>query len=409
MDRFARWLEITPHRVRFILIGLMLSTAAFAATGDNAVAISRIAAPLWLTGIALTIIGCWKTSPPQEHKHWDRWEIAVVIALTLASFILRAWGADHMPYVLSGDEGSAGLTAWEFLNGRRSNILGLGWFSFPSLYFWILSLSQRVLGRTVIAIRWVSAIGGALTIPALYWACRSLFNRRVALLSAAWLMAFHHHIFFSRVAYNNIWDGLFFVLALGALWNAWEFNDRRSFLLAGLAIGFAQYFYTTSRLIPILLVLWMIWLARRGGGWKSRLPEIVCLVLATLSVSLPLVLLYLRHPESLFFTASRVSMLIPGWRTGVRANLGNCTRFDRRRDPRGLLWLRNPHVDRSFGMDLLHRSYLLCDTFPRCPLRLDPDHHPDRTPCRWIEHPSAKRATNALSLSDSGDPNCIYT
>ncbi len=296
-----------------ILLGLLCSTAAFAATGDNAIAISRIAAPLWLTGIALTIIGCWKTSPPQKHKRWDRWEIVVIITLTLASIVLRAWGADHMPYVLSGDEGSAGLTALEFLDGRRSNILGLGWFSFPSLYFWILSLSQRVLGRTVIAIRWVSALAGALTIPALYWACRSLFNRRVAILSAAWLMAFHHHIFFSRVAYNNIWDGLFFVLALGALWNAWEFNDRRSFLLAGLALGCAQYFYTTSRLIPILLALWMIWLVRRGEGWKSRLPGIVCMVLAALSVSLPLGLLYLRHPESLSFTASRVSMLIPGW------------------------------------------------------------------------------------------------
>ena len=296
-----------------IILGLLFSTAAYAATGDSAIALSRVAAPLWLAGIALTITGCWKTSLPQEHKRWDRWEIAVILALTLASLILRSWGADHMPYVLSGDEGSAGLTAWEFLDGRRSNILGLGWFSFPSLYFWILSLSQQFLGRSVIAIRWVSAIAGALTIPSLYWTCRSLFNRRVATLSAAWLMAFHHHIFFSRVAYNNIWDGLFFVLALGALWNAWKANDRRSFLLAGLALGLAQYFYTTSHLIPILLALWMIWLARGGEDWKSRLPGIVCMVLAALSVSLPLVLLYLRHPESLFFTASRVSMLIPGW------------------------------------------------------------------------------------------------
>ena len=313
IDRFARWLTITPRKGWTIILGLLFSTAAFAATGDNAMALSRVAAPLWLAGIALTVTGCWKTSPPQEHKRWDRWEIAIIVALTLASLILRTWGADHMPYVLSGDEGSAGLTAWEFLDGRRNNILGLGWFSFPSLYFWILSLSQRLLGRTVIAIRWVSAIAGAFTIPALYWACRSLFNRRVATISAAWLMAFHHHIFFSRVAYNNIWDGLFFVLALGALWNAWKTNDRRSFLLAGLALGLAQYFYTTSHLIPILLALWMIWLARRGEGWKSRLPGIVCMALAALSVSLPLVLLYLRHPESLFFTASRVSMLVPGW------------------------------------------------------------------------------------------------
>ena len=313
INRFADWLAITPQRGWMILFGLLFSTAAFTATGDNMIAISRIAAPLWLTGITLTIIGCWRTSLPQKRKRWDRWEIVLILTLTLASFVLRAWGADHMPYVLSGDEGSAGLTAWEFLDGRRSNILGLGWFSFPSLYFWILSLSQRVLGRTVIAIRWVSAFAGALTIPALYWACRSLFNRRIATLSAAWLMAFHHHIFFSRVAYNNIWDGLFFILALGALWQAWEANERRSFLLAGLALGFAQYFYTTSHLIPILLTLWMIWLIRRCVSLNSRLPGIVCMVLAALSVSMPLVLLYIRHPESLFFTASRVSMLVPGW------------------------------------------------------------------------------------------------
>lgn len=313
IDRFARWLAITPRRGWMIVFGLLFSAAAFAATGDNAIALNRTAAPLWLAGIVLTIIGCWKTSLPQKHKSWDRWEIALILALTLAGVFLRAWGADHMPYVLGGDEGSTGLTAWEFLDGRRSNILGLGWWSFPSFFFWIVSLSQRVLGRTVIAIRWVSALAGALTIPALYWACRSLYNRRVAFLSAAWLMAFHHHIFFSRLAYNNIWDGLFFVLALGALWKAWESNERRSFLLAGLALGFSQYFYTTSHLIPILLALWMLWLARRGEGWKSRLPGIVCMVLAALSVSLPLVLLYLRHPESLFFTASRVTMLVPGW------------------------------------------------------------------------------------------------
>ena len=313
IDRLSCWLGIKANKVWLIFIGLLFSAGAFIATGDNAIAISQIAAPLWLTGISLTIIGCWKTSPTQEQNSWARWEIAAVIAVTAASLLLRTWGAEHMPYVLSGDEGSAGLTAWEFIDGRRTNILGLGWFSFPSLYFWIVSLSQRILGRTVIAIRWVSAVGGALTIPALYWACRSLFNRRVALLGAAWLMAFHVHIFFSRVAYNNIWDGLFFVLAFGAFWQAWESNDRRFFLLTGLALGLAQFFYTTSRLIPILLAVWMIWLVRRGDDWRSRLPGIVCMGLAALSVSLPLVLLYIRHPESLFFTASRVSMLVPGW------------------------------------------------------------------------------------------------
>jgi hypothetical protein len=41
-----------------------------------------------------------------------------------------------------------------------------------------------------------------------------------------------------------------------------------------------------------------------------------------LSVFAPLALLYLQHPESLFFTASRTSILVPGWTAGAAEALG---------------------------------------------------------------------------------------
>jgi len=150
-----------------------------------------------------------------------------------------------------------------------------------------------LLGRTVLAIRLPSAIAGALTIPATYWLVREMLGRRAAWMAALWLTAFHQHVFFSRVAYNNIFDGLFLALSAAALYRGWRQNRRIFFQLAGLAVGVSLFFYTTSRLIPILLALWCLSLRRIQADSHSRL--------------------YAHHPDSLLFTASRVSMLVPGW------------------------------------------------------------------------------------------------
>jgi len=227
-----------------------------------------------------------------------------------------------MPFVLGGDEGSAGLVGWEFVQGNRDNLLSLGWFSFPALYFWLLSISQTIFGRSIEAIRWVSALGGALTVVALYWAGRGMFGRRTAFWASAWLSTFHVHLFFSRLAYNNIWDGLFFTIAFGAIWQGWEKGWRRSFILGGLAIGFSQFFYTTSRFIPVIILAWLILLFRYKRPTRAQTSGIASMVLVSLSVFLPLGLLYLTDLESMFFTARRVSMLVPGWTAEVAQALG---------------------------------------------------------------------------------------
>ncbi len=203
-----------------------------------------------------------------------------------------------MPYVLSGDEGSAGLTAWEFRTGARDNLLSLGWFSFPALYFGLLSVSQAVFGRTAEAIRLVSALAGALTIPALYWMARQMFGRPAALAAAAWLGAFHVHVFFSRLAYNNIFDGLLFVLAAGGLWLGWQEGRRDGFLLAGLSLGLSQYFYTTARLTPIVLTIWVVLLAFHRRPDRARTSGLAAAGLAALAVFLPLGMLYDLTPIS---------------------------------------------------------------------------------------------------------------
>lgn len=310
------------NRVLLVYNGLALSLLSRAASGDGLQTIHPLASPLWLAAIALVCAGCWERTPRTDARRWTRLEVSALVLLTAVALAVRASHLGTMPYVLSGDEGSAGLTAWEFQTGARNNLLGLGWFYFPSLYFGLLSFSQGFFGRTVEAIRGISAVAGALTIPALYWTARPMFGRLAAFGAATWLAAFHVHVLFSRVAYNNIFDGLLFTLAAGALWRGWQDGDRRAFVLAGLSLGFSQYFYTTSHLTPILLAVWAVLLGLDRRPDRARLLGLTASLLVALTVFLPLGLLYAAHPDTLFFTASRVSMILPGWTSEAAAALG---------------------------------------------------------------------------------------
>jgi len=316
------WLGISPLQTLLIANGVAFAIAARSASGDGPHAISPLATPLWLAAIVIVILGCRIRHQTSSAIRWTRVEIAGLSLLTLAALALRAWGIGQMPFVLNGDEGSAGLTAWEFLTGVRNNVLSLGWFSFPGLYFGLLSLFQVVFGRTMEAVRLLSALTGALTIPFLYAAVRSMFGRPAAWASAAWLGALHIHVFFSRVAYNNIFDPLLLVLAVTGLWQGWREGRRAPFLTAGLALGLSQFFYTTGRLTPVILALWTLLLAMRRRPDRARLSGLAGMLLVAAVVVLPLGLLYAQHPDQLLFTASRVSLLVPGLTAEAAAALG---------------------------------------------------------------------------------------
>jgi len=322
LRRIGAWLGVGLPQAVAITQGLALAIAARAAAGDGPQVISPLANFLWLAGIVLVVLGCRTRPSDPTPDRWTSVEIAVIFLLTLAALAVRAWGIARMPFVLSGDEGSAGLTAWEFRTGARNNLLSLGWFSFPALYFALLSVSQALFGRTTEAIRLLSALAGALTIPALYAMARQMFSRPAALAAAGWLAAYHVHVFFSRLAYNNIFDPLLLLLAAGGLWQGWRHGRRRAFIVAGLALGFSQYSYTTGRLTPILLGMWIVLLALDRRPDRPRLAGLASTGLVAAAVFLPLALLYIEHPDQLLFTASRVSMLIPGWTSEAAAALG---------------------------------------------------------------------------------------
>jgi len=322
LERSAGWLGLQPGNGLLLVLGTGMAIGARAAAGDGARLVSWLALPLWLVGIACTALALRQPAASQLPARSAHWEWIGLAALTLLALGLRTWKLASMPYVLSGDEGSAGLSGMEFVQGVRNNPLGLGWFSFPSLYFWMLSGLQLIFGRTTFAIRSLSALAGALTIPAVFWMVRGFFGRRAGWLAALWLTCFHAQLFFSRIAYNNIFDGLTFTLSVAALWRGVQTGRRNAYLLAGLLAGISQYFYTTAHLIPLLLAAWLVLIGLQRDRPPDLRPNAAAAGVLALSVAMPLALLYLAHPQELLFTSSRVSMLVPGWIGPAAAALG---------------------------------------------------------------------------------------
>ena len=307
----AKALGVSAGQVLLLCFSLVLVLVALVAAGpEGRMKIPFLAVTCWIGAIAAAVLGSWKSSNGEQSFDWQPY--AWALGFVLLALPLRVINTNLVPVNLTGDEASAGLNAIEFLKGDWNNIFRTAWFAFPSLFFTIPAFFIAWLGQTTQALRIPSAIAGSLTVGGVYLLGRSMFNHRTGVYAALLLTATHMHLHFSRIGLNNIWDGLFFVLGTLAVYQAWKTERRRFYILAGFILGFAQYFYTSSRLLLVLVFIWLL-----GVGlydWvklKRSLPDIFIMGWAALITVFPLAWFYINHPDEFFAPMRRVALLGP--------------------------------------------------------------------------------------------------
>ncbi len=318
ISRFCRYFTLTKGQLILLFLAPCFALLASLAAGDELKAINFPLSLLsWIMAVSFAIGGSYRfagdATNEKDVNQFDNKDLIAIAILFVLALLLRVIALGSIPTTLSGDEGSAGLMAVKYLSGEANNILTLGWFSFPTLYFAFQSLGIAILGQTVAGLRLFSAIGGALTVAAVYILARTLFDRRTALLSAIFLSVFHYHIHFSRIGLNNIWDGFFAVVIMAGFWHGWKTGRRSSFLIAGLALGLGQYFYVSIRIFPALLLLWLglaFFFDRQR--FKRRVPDLILAAFVTLVVVLPLIFTFVRHPAEFNAPYQRVT-IFDGW------------------------------------------------------------------------------------------------
>jgi len=227
----------------------------------------------------------------------------VIITLVLAlAAALRLWALGEVPPGLAHDEVANWLIAQDIFAGHHA-IYFTAAYGHEPLYQYVQAASVALFGDHWLGLRWPSVAFGLLGIVVTYALTRRLFGAPVALLTAAWLATSFWPLFYARVALRAI--SLPFTASLSAYFLLRTTNSTphqsttpevTNWLLAGLFLGLSLYTYMAARILPFVLVAYLIYFFLIHSStpipW-SRL--LVCLLVAAV-VSAPLVVWLMTHP-----------------------------------------------------------------------------------------------------------------
>ncbi|MEJ2748015.1 MAG: glycosyltransferase family 39 protein, partial [Anaerolineae bacterium] len=296
-------------------------------------------------------------------QKWDGWFWGIVALVGLA-FLLRAWQIGTIPFTLGGDEGSQGLEALRVINGGLRNPFTTGWLGVPTMSFFFNSLSLRLLGPTITALRLPWAFVGTATVLVAYLLVKQMAGRGMGLATAVLLATYHYHIHYSRLGSNQVADPLFLALALLFLMRAHDGRKRLDWALLGVVTGLAFYFSAGARLTPVVVTAvlgyWVVLGPRRFG--REHGGGLLVAVWAFLLVASPMIQYATRFPGDFNARLNQVGIIQSGWlerEVGVRGESMARILFDQFQRaalafnyyPDRTVWygLRGPLLDPFFG------------------------------------------------------------
>ncbi len=197
-----------------------------------------------------------------------RWPVVATVGfITLAAFLVRFINLADAPGPFGHDEGLFANLGLQVAQGIRQGFLFPGSGTFPSdTYELTIGLPFKLFGPSIFWARFPHVIVGAATIPLMYLMLREMFDRRVALVGAVILAVYHFHIHFSRITFPNLYDTFFLVLGLLFAFRAIRTGKHIDFALAGLAAGLQFYFFSGARLLPVVLVILLVYMALKTRG-----------------------------------------------------------------------------------------------------------------------------------------------
>jgi Dolichyl-phosphate-mannose-protein mannosyltransferase len=169
----------------------------------------------------------------------------------------------------------------------------------------------RVLGSSVLTLRGTAAAVGVLGVIATYLAIRR-FGRGPALLAILWAAGSLWMIAVSRDGFRNILTVLVGAAALGALLRWGDRATRATAIGAGAVCALGFWTYQPLKLLPVLAILWVLWIRARDRERFARLrPTLTWAGVAFLVVASPMIYTAITDASGYFGRAAAVSLFNP--------------------------------------------------------------------------------------------------
>ncbi len=243
-----------------------------------------------------------------------------LILLLAAS--LRLYRLNDVPPGLTHDEAGNGKLALGALQGERPIYFSVSNGREP-LYVYSMAPLFALLGPSQTSLRLTSALWGLALILAVWAWARRAFNPAVATLAAGFLTVSFWPLMVSRLGLRAVTLPALFAGSAYFFWRAQEVNSLekpktwRHFGLAGLLLGASFYTYMASRALPLVPILFWLYLALfHRGRARSTWRGMLLLLLVTGLVTAPLLGYLQTHPQA----ESRVEQLADPLRQAQAGN-----------------------------------------------------------------------------------------
>ena len=227
--------------------------------------------------------------------------------------MVRFWSLSTQPGGLYPDEAAFGLSALKLLTVPGYHPLffdingGLG-----APFTYLLAAVFKVFQSSVFTLRATAAGVGVAGVIATYVATRR-FGRAAALLAMGWTAGSLWMIAISRDGFENILTVAFGALALAAMLRWGDRPGRASAVMAGVAIALGLWTYQPLKLLPLLAILWLLWIrARDRVRFTAVLATWPWALVAFLVVAAPMVVTAITDASGYFGRAASVSAFYVG-------------------------------------------------------------------------------------------------
>lgn len=280
---------------------------------------------IWIVSILAVVLAYLPAglSNPNRQLKID-WKVVLpIFAVVLIGAALRFYQLGDIPLTMENDEGTVGMKAISALTGELKSMFET-FGGYGTLHFFLMAIPIQLFGRTIFAIRILTAIYGAVTLPVVYILAKELFSPKVALVSTALLAFSHLHIQFSRVSPTaSSLDPLLSSLAFLFLYRGIKNNRTFDWVISALVMGIGMYFYVGARAMLVVsagfIVYTMIFYWSR---FKENLHNFPIYILTFLIVSAPMLYWAYVNPDAFNARVNQVGIIQNGWLQAEMTNRG---------------------------------------------------------------------------------------
>jgi hypothetical protein len=270
-SRLFCWLGVT--------IAVLLVLAAdlrYAAAPNETFGLAGI---LWIAGIGLLLCSVFfgshspsVVSGAARLPRWPTWEQALLPVLFFLALLNRVWNLTNFPDNIYPDEIMTGTVATQsYLSPTTPppSVFSTLWngIDLPALWFWVVAVFLKLGGTSLAMLRLPAVLFGAATVVPLYALLRGTWGRYAAIAGSTIMTFSMSNVHYSRLGLNNIVTQFFWTTCFFFLLRALQSRRPSDWALAGLLAGLSEYFYYGTRLLPLILAVFIVFLL--AVHWKQ--------------------------------------------------------------------------------------------------------------------------------------------